>query len=136
MKKLLLAAAATLAFSSGANAAREHSVIWQEIKFKKGEYCWSYTGEKSEFVGRFQPFQLVTINAYATTQGTIGGKVITNAEVKVIGFYQDHHMDEIKGPNYYLGDVGPVDLTIDVNYPSLADEERITHILICTSDVE
>lgn len=103
------------------------------IYFKKGDACWTYTGPKTEFIGKFGPLEFVTVNAFAVSPGEFGGAEITNAE---ISFTANHRFQE--GPSFSIGDESPVNLTVYVNYNLPDDDHRdhVTHILICTSGIE
>jgi hypothetical protein len=76
MKKLLLVTAVLLV-ATAANATTD-------IRFKKGDSCWSYVGKDDHFVGKFLSWQDITVKAFF---GTDEG--LKDAEVKVYNLTSD-----------------------------------------------
>jgi hypothetical protein len=60
MKKLLLIVAVLL----GATAANATT----DIRFKKGDSCWSFVGKDDHFVGKFRSWQDITVKAFFETE--------------------------------------------------------------------
>jgi hypothetical protein len=59
MKKLL-PVTAVLLVATAANATTD-------IRFKKGDSCWSYVGKDDHFVGKFLSWQDITVKAFFET---------------------------------------------------------------------
>jgi hypothetical protein len=70
MKKLLLVVAVLLV-ATAANATTD-------IRFKKGDSCWSYVGRDDHFVGKFLSWQNITVKAFFETD-----EGLKDAKVKV-----------------------------------------------------
>jgi hypothetical protein len=80
MKKLLLIVAVLL----GATAANATT----DIRFKKGDSCWSFVGKDDHFVGKFRSWQDITVKAFfETEEGLKDAKVkvynLTNGRIEV-----------------------------------------------------
>jgi hypothetical protein len=110
MKKLLVVAAMVVV-ATVANAA--------DIRFKKGESCWSYVGKDNRFVGKFLSWQDITVKAFFETE-----EGLKDAKVKVYNLTSDRlEVPVTEGGSYPTPEGGnatfEIDLQIDRPYKTI-----------------
>jgi hypothetical protein len=116
MKKLLLVTALLL-IATAANTTTN-------IRFKKGESCWSYVGKETHFVGKFLSWQDITLKAFVETE-----EGLKDAQVKVYNLTSDRLEVPVTESGSYSTPEGAnaifeIDVQIDRPYKNL-------HIHIC-----
>lgn len=116
MKKLLLVTALLL-MATAANATTD-------IRFKKGDFCWSYVGKDNHFVGKFLSWQDITVKAFFETD-----EGLKDAQVKVYNLTNDRLEVSVTEAGSYPTPEGgnatfEIDVQIDRPYKNL-------HFYIC-----